>query len=123
VQTLPAILTLLTGIAGWFYLFYSRAAQGLAGLEHSDLNRRRSRLRRAGGGAMLLLSIALALGFYAIDRDRPALFLAVWGAVLVLLAAVMVLAMIDVRLTLKLRNRLLALRDSHRGPDADRSSR
>src|SRR4051794_41753592 len=47
---LPAILALLTGVAGWFYLFFSRAAHRLAGVEDDRLNRRRVRLRPIGGG-------------------------------------------------------------------------
>ena len=103
---LPAILSLLTGIAGWFYLFYSKAAHGLAGVEQDVRNRRRIRLRRAGGVVMLLLSLGFYLGFYAADPARhPRSFVGVWLAVFLLLGALVVLALVDVRLTLHLRHR------------------
>ena len=66
---LPAILALLTGVAGWFYLFFSKAAHGLAGIEEDRLNRRRVRLRRVGGAVMLLLAVGFYLGFYAADSE------------------------------------------------------
>src|SRR5438477_523722 len=48
-QPLSTALALLIGIAGWYYLFYSRAAEKLAGVESQRLNRLRASLRRAGG--------------------------------------------------------------------------
>ena len=121
---LPAILALLTGVAGWFYLFYSRAAHGLAALEDQRLNRKRVRLRRAGGAAMLLLAVGFYVGFYAADPGvHPKLFVAAWIAVLVLLAAIVVLALIDVRLTFRLRRRRHPPDSNHphaKGNDLDR---
>ena len=103
---LPGILALLTGVAGWFYLFYSRAAQGLAVLEEQNLNRRRIRLRRVGGLVMLLLAVGFYLGFYAADpQTHPRVFVGVWLGVMGLLAAIVLLALVDVRLTVKLRMR------------------
>jgi hypothetical protein len=117
VSYLPAILALLTGVAGWFYLFYSRAAHGLAGYERDRLNVRRIRLRRVGGVVMLLLAVGFYLGFYAADPDRhPRLFAWVWMGVLLLLVVIVVLAMIDVRLTLVLRNDLRARPDKGLNP-------
>lgn len=105
-QPLAAILALLTGAAGWYYLFYSKAAQVLTGIEDEKLNRRRIRLRRAGGGVMVALGVGLYLGFYAADADvSPRLFVVVWAAVMILMAALVLLALIDVRLTLRLRDR------------------
>jgi cytochrome c oxidase assembly factor CtaG len=99
-----AILSLLSGIAGWYYLFYSRAALRLAGIEQDKLNRRRVLLRRVGGGIMLLLAVGLYLGSYAADeRLRPTLFVAVWSAVMILILLLVLLAVIDVRLTYRIR--------------------
>jgi UDP-N-acetylmuramyl pentapeptide phosphotransferase/UDP-N-acetylglucosamine-1-phosphate transferase len=101
---LPAILALLTGVAGWFYLFYSRAAQGLSGIEQERWNRRRIGLRRIGGVVMLLLAVGFYLGFYGFEPERrPRTFLGVWLGVIVLLGVLVLLALIDVRLTLRIR--------------------
>ena len=101
---LPAILALLTGVAGWFYLFYSRAAQGLSGIEQERWNRRRILLRRIGGVVMLLLAVGFYLGFYGFEPERrPRTFLGVWLGVIVLLGMLVMLALIDVRLTLRIR--------------------
>lgn len=101
-----ATLSLLTAAAGWYYLFYSQAAGKLADLEEERLNRRRRNLRRVGGGIMLLLGIGLYLGFAAASADaNPRLFVAVWLAVMCLMAGLVVLAMIDLRLTIRLRKR------------------
>ena len=105
---LPAILSLLTGIAGWFYMFYSKAAQGLGRVEEQRLNNHRIRLRRVGGAVMLVLAGLMYVGWYAVSLDPPTLAAAgVWLAVLVLLALLSVLAMVDMRLTLRLRQRRL----------------
>ena len=104
---LAGIFALLTGAAGWYYLFYSRAAHRLAGIEDQRLNERRVALRRVGGVVMLLLAALFFTGVVALDQpgwSRPVLMV-VWLAVFVLLMMVVVLAMIDLRLTRKLRNR------------------
>jgi UDP-N-acetylmuramyl pentapeptide phosphotransferase/UDP-N-acetylglucosamine-1-phosphate transferase len=107
VNPLAAVFALLTGAAGWYYLFYSKAAQRLEDVEGQRLNARRVRLRRVGGGVMFALSVLFFAGFNAVDEhSRPGTFLAVWLSVFVLLAAVIVLGMIDVRLTQKMRSRL-----------------
>ena len=104
---LAGIFALLTGAAGWFYLFYSRAAHRLGGIEDERLNARRIALRRVGGVAMLLLGGFFFAGFYAFeDPNRtPTAFLAVWLTVFALLVALVVLALIDLRLTRQLRRR------------------
>lgn len=120
IANLPGtLLALLTGVSGWYYLFYSKAAQNLAGVEEDATNRRRVRLRRVGGGVMLALAIALYLGFAAAESDRvqPRLFLAVWSAVMILLATLVLLALIDVWLTVRLRRRRLL---RNRGSSLDR---
>ena len=104
---LAGIFALLTAAAGWYYLFYSRAATRLADLEDERINGRRVRLRRAGGVAMLLLGGLLYAGLRTLDNPNqsPGVFLGVWLAVLALLAVLVVLALVDVRLTHRLRSR------------------
>ena len=102
---LAGIFALLTAAAGWYYLFYSRAAQRLSGIEDQALNDRRVRLRRVGGVAMVLLGAFFFAGSYAFDdpRQTPGAFLGVWTAVFGLLIVIVVLAMLDVRLTRRMR--------------------
>ncbi len=103
---LATVFALLTGAAGWFYLFYSRAAQGLAGIEQERINRLRVGLRRIGGVLMILLAVLFFVGFNTFDpQENPDAFVATWITVLLLLATILVLALIDVRLTFKLRKR------------------
>jgi UDP-N-acetylmuramyl pentapeptide phosphotransferase/UDP-N-acetylglucosamine-1-phosphate transferase len=78
-------------------------------VEEQRLNNHRIRLRRVGGAVMLLLAVLMYVGWYAVSLDPPTLAAAgVWLAVLVLLALLSVLAMVDMRLTLRLRHRRLA---------------
>jgi hypothetical protein len=110
-EILPGVLAFLIGLAGWFYLFYSRAAVNLASLEDQQLNRRRVWLRRTNAVLMLVLAILIAVGYYWFDLERvtPAerrAFVGIWLAVLVLLAVILVLAIVDVRLTFRLRHTL-----------------
>ena len=101
---LPSILALLIGIAGWYYLFYSQAAQRLAGVENGRLNRMRVRLRRAGGLVLLLLAPCFFAGFHTVSADeQPRAFVYVWLTVFLLLATTILLAMVDLGLTWKLR--------------------
>ncbi len=106
VPAVAAILALLVGIAGWYYLFYSTAASRLAGLEESAANGRRRRLRRVNGGVMLVLAGLFYLGFALDPHLQPKPFVSVWVAVVVLLAVVLALAVIDLRLTAGIRRRL-----------------
>ena len=104
VKPLPTIFALLTGVAGWFYLFYSQAAHRLSGIEDKRLNRRRVRLRRAGGVVMLALAVLFYAGFHTVDpQNDPNAFVTVWLCVFVLLAMIIVLALLDMRLTYRLR--------------------
>lgn len=103
---LTTVFSLLTGAAGWYYLFYSRAAVKLAGVEDQALNLRRQRLRQIGGFVMLLLAVGIFAGFNTVDPHSSAqAFILVWFGVFVLLFVVVVLAMLDLRLTWRLRNR------------------
>jgi peptidoglycan/LPS O-acetylase OafA/YrhL len=88
--------------SGWFYTFHSRAAASLAGIEQDSLNRRRVRLRRFGGCAMMGLGTCFFAGFNAVDVDRhPGVFEGIWIAVCVLLLLLVMLAIADLRLTLR----------------------
>jgi hypothetical protein len=111
-RTLPAIFALLVGAIGWYYLFYSRAASRLGGIEEQRANRLRGLLRRINAILMLLLALGIAFAVYKFDRPGfENAFVLTWFAVLLLLLAVMVLGLIDVRLTWKLRQ---SLRDRNR---------
>ena len=94
------IFSLLTAVAGWYYLFYSRAAQRLEAIEEAKINARRVMLRRLGGGFMLVLAICFFAGCQ--DGLSRQTFLGLWLGVLLLLAAIVALALYDVRLTWKL---------------------
>ena len=101
---LPGILALMIAIAGWFYMFYSRAAANLGSIENEQLNLKRVRLRRVGGFVMLLLAVAFFMLFYTFDSNEQAqAFILTLVAVLVLLCMILALGLIDLRLTLKLR--------------------
>lgn len=99
------IFALLTAAAGWFYLFYSRAAHRLSGIEDQRLNDRRVALRRVGGVAMFLLGAFFFAGFYAFEDPKrtPGTFIAVWMTVFALLMIIVVLGLIDLRLTYRMR--------------------
>ena len=108
-QSLSTILALMIGIAGWYYLFYSRAAEKLAGVEPHRLNRLRVWLRRAGGVVLLLLAPTFFAGFHSVDPSTdPDAFVSIWVMVAVLLGLNILLAMADVGLTWKLRRQRLA---------------
>ena len=97
----------LVAAAGWYYMFYSRAASSLGGLESDILNRQRVRLRRVGGFCMFLLGVAFFVLFQSIDRqDRPKLFFLMLLLVFILLLAIVALGLVDLRLTWKLRRKI-----------------
>ena len=103
-RALPGILAMLVGVAGWFYLFYSRAAANLSSIEDTKLNARRTNLRRIGAVVMLTLSILIAVGSYGFNPEHPtAQFFILWLVVIALLVMMMILGLIDVRLTYRLR--------------------
>lgn len=99
-EYLPGIFALLVAAAGWFYLFYSRAAAKLTGVEEDRPNRLRIGLRRANGIVMILLAVAFYAGYYTTAPNSP-WWAFCWLSVLVLLAAILILAMIDLHLTRK----------------------
>jgi amino acid transporter len=104
-QNFPAILAFVVGVAGWYYLFYSKAATRLDGIESPTINNRRSRLRRINGVAMLLLAVGFYAGFKFDPDLHPALFLGIWIVVMLLLLLVVTLAIVDLRLTARLRRK------------------
>ena len=115
---LPTAFALLTAAAGWFYLFYSRAAHNLSAVENQADNRSRVMLRRVGGVCMILLGVCFFMGFNTFDpRERPTAFVTTWLTVFLLLGTTIVLALIDIRLTVRLRRR--KEQQSRRAPTDD----
>jgi hypothetical protein len=101
-EYLPGIFALLVAAAGWFYMFYSRAAHRLAGIEEERLNRRRIFFRRTSGFAMVALGACFYAGYYATDPTQVA-FALCWSMVLILMMTILLLGIIDLRLTRRLR--------------------
>jgi len=98
------LLALSVATTGWYYLFYSKAATGLAGIEAAAANLLRVRLRRVGGFFMLVLGVLFFAGFFAVDQEHPTpAYLAVWLGVFLVVMIIMILAMVDLRLTMRLR--------------------
>lgn len=108
-HALSSVFSLLVAAAGWYYMFYSRAATRLGGIEDETTNRWRQRLRRANGFVMFLLAVGFYAGFNTIDprasQSAAAAFVAVWLSVFVLLLVIVLLVLFDLRLTLRLRHR------------------
>jgi hypothetical protein len=106
-RPLLAILALLIGALGWYYLFYSQAAARLESIEERRDNRFRGLLRRVNAIVMLLMALGIALGTYKFDGEgsEPA-FLINWSLVMLMLVVCVALALIDLRLTVKLRRQL-----------------
>ncbi|MFI5380190.1 MAG: hypothetical protein ACHRHE_12905 [Tepidisphaerales bacterium] len=103
---LTGIFALFVAGAGWHYLFYSRAARRLETVEQQAANALRTRLRRIGGLCMLLLGGALFALLNVLDLERPsAAAAALLLAILILLGTITALALVDLRLTWRLRRR------------------
>ena len=103
-EYLPGIFALIVAAAGWFYMFYSRAAHRLGAIEDERINRRRIWLRRVGGLAMVALGACFYAGYYATDPHHPTrAFAVLWFVVLMLMMLIMLLGLIDLRLTRRLR--------------------
>src|SRR3954470_16488360 len=99
-----AIFSLAVAAAGWYYMFYSRAASRLSGIEDTHINTTRVWLRKINGLLMFLLAICFFAGFFAVDLDHPTRMTAfVWLAVCGLLLALLALGVVDLRLTWRLR--------------------
>ena len=110
-EILAGILALLIAAAGWYYMFYSRAAQNLSAIEGGDVNRRRVILRRINGFLMCALAVVFYIGVAALARRDIKLFAGMMFAVLALMAALLVFGLIDLRLTHALRKQLRRDRD------------
>lgn len=102
---LPAAFCLLVAIAGWYYLFFSRAAGRLDGIEAHAINRRRVRLRRVCGFVMLVLAASFYTLLQVLDRAAAGMLLLLLATIVLCLLLIVVLALIDIRLTWKLRQR------------------
>jgi hypothetical protein len=111
---LAGILSLLIAAAGWYYMFYSRAAHQLSGIEGAAANRKRITLRRVNGATMCALAVVLYIGTAALARQdeqghpRPdvKLFAGMMLTLLLLIVALLVLGLMDLRLTHDLRRRI-----------------
>jgi hypothetical protein len=103
---LTAGFALLVAAAGWYYMFYSQAAQRLAAIEDPVLNHRRVRMRKLCGLAMTLLAVCFSLLIWTIEpKTSPISAILLLSAVFVLLAVVIYLALLDVRLTRQLHEK------------------
>ena len=100
---LPAMFSLVVAAAGWFYMFYSKAAHNLVGMENDARNLRRIRLRRVGGFIMFLLAVAFFVLFQPYVWNSSVKALGMLLLVMFLLLAIVVLGLIDLRLTWQLR--------------------
>ena len=110
---LAGTLSLLIAAAGWYYMFYSRAAQKLSGIEETAANNRRIRLRRLNGLTMCALAVVMYIGVAALAqtdasgnaRPNVQIFLGMMTLLLVLIVILLVLGLMDLRLTHELRKR------------------
>ena len=116
---LPGIFAVVVAAAGWYYLFYSQAAIKLQGVEQSAQNRLRVRLRRVGGLVILLLAASFYAMFVMLRRERFAAAGALLLLVMVLMGGIMVLGLIDLRFTHRMRGGFR----SRAGADDDAESR
>ena len=75
------LFSLVVAAAGWFYALYSTPPE-VRGEEAGRLNRKRQRLRRAGGLVMMALAICFFAGFWTVDWEPPTkAFYWIWVAV------------------------------------------
>lgn len=101
---LPAIFSLLVAAAGWFYIMHASRALALKGFEAEPDNRLRIRLRRVGGGLMIVLAVAFYVGYVSAGQPGRGWFALVCiMLVMVLLPVILFLAYVDLRLTRKMR--------------------
>lgn len=106
-MVLSGILALMCGVAGWYYAFYSTAAGALAGVESAGVNRARIKLRRINGMLMILLGVTLYLLTSSLEQKWSAILSVVLlGSSLLLLLVVGLLAILDLKLTRRLREAL-----------------
>ena len=96
-----SIFALFIAATGWHYAFHSVAGARLASFEAGSSNRSRVLMRRAGGLSLLTMGVLFYIGFK--PGLEPLWFIVIWLAVLLLLIVAVVLALLDVRLTRRLR--------------------
>jgi hypothetical protein len=111
--------SLIVGVAGWYYLMHARtAASRLVAVEQERTNELRIRLRRVCGAITVMIAIGFYAGFKTDPDVQPRRFGLIWLAVMCLLATTIVLALIDVRLTLRLRQSVKRQQNdsNHSGP-------
>lgn len=116
---IPGIFAVLLATIGGYYVFVSPAASRLAEFEDARTNRLRVRLRQAGGITMILISASIfAIDFGYNSKSRWTMLIAL-AAVFILLMTLMILALIDIRLTQKLRDsqRKRLAQTPHQTPD------
>lgn len=108
---LPAAFALVVAAAGWYYAFYSTAAQRLSGVESAANNRLRVRLRRINGCLMIGLGATVYLFAASFEQKWNVRWVALLVlAMLGLVLSVSALALADVWLTRRLRSDLRARR-------------
>jgi UDP-N-acetylmuramyl pentapeptide phosphotransferase/UDP-N-acetylglucosamine-1-phosphate transferase len=115
---LPGIFALIVAAAGWYYLFYSQAAVRLHGVEQGPQNRLRVRLRRVGGLVILLLAAAFYAMFVMLRSERYAAAGALLLVVMVLMGGVLVLGLIDLRFTHRMRGDPRPRAGADEGPES-----
>jgi hypothetical protein len=98
------IFALLVAAVGWHYLFFSGAASRLRGVEAGRSHRIRVLLRRCNGVMLLMLAVLFFVGSQPWLESRQVAFMGVWLGVMTLLLLIVTGALIDIRLTLKLKS-------------------
>lgn len=103
----------MVALFGLHYLLGTAPAP-LEGVEDPSRLARRHRLRHIGGVLLMMMAALLILGMRIIKaEEHPILFLLSWLGIAVLLLAVSVLAIADVRLTLRTLDDRKQTRDRH----------
>lgn len=102
-HALPGIFCTLIAVAGWHYLFYSRAAHRLGEVEQAGRNLARIRLRRINGFVLLLMAFTMFAGFYTVDTSQKTAFVVTWVAVMFLFLLMLILVSVDLWLFARLR--------------------
>lgn len=102
-----AIVSAFIAIAGGFYLFNVGSAQQLMAIEGDQNNAYRMRLRRCNGAVMLVMAVVIYAGMHALDNNalRGGMAAAWLLTIAILIGVVVVLALVDLRLTAKLRSK------------------
>jgi steroid 5-alpha reductase family enzyme len=103
VQYVADIFCLIVLAAGWYYIFYSPAAHRLHGIEDVRLNALRIGLRRVNGVIMMLLATALFASMHTVGEPHAAAW--VFMGIIILMSLMVTLALVDLQLTRKLKER------------------